>query len=335
MTTSAWVLESRPPLLEALEGELSGVSNAVPWRIWNRALGEPLREFLGRPGKEFRGELTKIFFRIGGKKDSPPANLPLVVEALHAGSLIVDDVEDESSERRGRPALHLIHGMPLAINAGNWLYFWASALLDEMEMPADTRARASYLTTRALLDCHYGQALDLSVSVSDLAQSEVAGVVRAATELKTGSLLGLAAGLGALVGGAHEDVVLASVRFGRELGTGLQMLDDLSGIASPRRKHKGHEDLAHDRPSWPWAWLAGALSAADYERLRARGQEVRDGGDPAPLAEDLRNLLMPHAKRRVHEHLDAAHGELAASVPACPALGTLRREIDRLEKSYV
>ena len=119
---------------------------------------------------------------------------------------------------------------------------------------------SSALMTRALLDCHYGQALDLSVRVSELAQGEVASVVRAATALKTGSLVGLAAGLGALVGGAADETVRASIRFGRDLGAGLQMLDDLSGVTSSRRAHKGHEDLVHDRPSWPWAWLASPQS---------------------------------------------------------------------------
>ncbi len=352
MTTAAHVLTSRSPMLDALERELDPEADwgsvlygdqepqgralhGVPRRIWNRALGQPLRDFLQRPGKEFRGELTEIFFRIGGRKDASPPNLPLVVEALHAGSLIIDDIEDESQERRGQPALHLIHGVPLALNAGNWLYFWASSLLDELALPAETRIFAQSLTTRALLDCHYGQALDLSVRVSELSQSEVPSVVHAATELKTGSLLGLAAGLGALVGGASRATVGASIRFGRDLGTALQMLDDLSGIVAVRRAHKGHEDLTHDRPSWPWAWLAESLDALSYERLRAQGRDVRAGGDATLLAGEIKSLLGPVAKRRIHEHVELAQNRLAAVLPAGAALAALRRELERLEKSYV
>lgn len=349
MTTSARVLELTSPILEALDRELEpdsrGPRHGVPPRIWSRALGAPLRDFLGRPGKEFRGELTKIFFRVGGRKDPPPTNLPLVVEALHAGSLVVDDIEDESMERRGLPTLHRVHGVPVALNAGNWMYFWASALLDEIDMPSDRRARAGTLMTRALLDCHYGQALDLSVRVSELAQGEVAGVVRTATALKTGSLVGFAAGLGALVGGASDEIVVASDRFGRDLGAALQMLDDLSGVASPRRAHKGLEDVVHDRPSWPWAWLASSLPPAEFEGLRGLGRDVADGtADPATLVVALRERLVPHARRRVHEHLEAAHSRLAVALPpgaggpggpGGATLSTLRREIERLEKSYV
>jgi len=345
MTTSAVILEAPSPLLEAFHRELHAegeiefstrASHAVPWRVWHRALGGPLGEFLARPGKEFRGELVRLFFRIGAGREAMPPNLPLVVEALHAGSLIVDDVEDDSTERRGRPALHRIHGVPTALNSGNWLYFWASALLDEIEMPEQRRATAHRLMTRSLIDCHYGQALDLAVRISELSRAEIPGVVRASTELKTGSLLALAAGLGALVGGASEDTVAAAIRFGRELGVGLQMLDDLGGLTSPRRAHKGHEDLVHDRPSWPWAWFAASLPGTAFEEVREQARDVADGADPASLAGKMRALLMPLAPRRVHEHLEAAHARLSTAIPtATSTLSTLRREMERLEKSYV
>lgn len=345
MTTSAVLLEPRSPLLEALHRELdpgatspysARGSHAVPWRIWHRALGRPLTEFLERPGKELRGELTRAFFRIAGSKDAVPPNLPLVVEALHAGSLIVDDIQDDATVRRGAPALHLNYGVPLALNSGNWLYFWAYSLLDEVDMGKTTRDRVHRLMTRCLLDCHYGQALDLSVKVSELSQDEIPGVVRASTELKTGSLLALAAGLGALLGGATEEGLEASLRFGRELGTGLQMLDDLGGITSRARAHKGEEDLVHDRPSWPWAWLAASLPAPAFEALRDEARLVSRGGDAAPLAGHMSDLLVPLAARRVHEHLEAAHGRLSAALPHSPAvLNALHREIERLEKSYV
>lgn len=38
-------------------------------------------------------------------------------------SLIVDDIEDDSDFRRGKPCLHKIYGEDIAINAGNSVYF--------------------------------------------------------------------------------------------------------------------------------------------------------------------------------------------------------------------
>jgi len=38
-------------------------------------------------------------------------------------SLIVDDIEDDSKFRREKPCVHLIHGIDISINAGNFIYF--------------------------------------------------------------------------------------------------------------------------------------------------------------------------------------------------------------------
>nr|ACI04497.1 CrtE [uncultured bacterium] len=351
MTTTARVLESPSPLVDALERELhpdpssgllGGALREVPWHVWHRALGAPLHEFLQRPGKEFRAELTRIFFALGGRKEPPPENLALIVEVLHAGSLIVDDIQDESEERRGGPALHQIHGVPLALNAGNWLYFWAYALLGEIDLPDEAAVRAHRLVTRALLDCHAGQGLDLSVRMSDVAQAAVPAVVRASTLLKTGSLLGLAAGLGALVGGATADAIAASARFGQDLGTGLQMLDDLSGLVSPRRAHKLRGP--RQRPTLLGVGLARGESGAGgvpgaprgSAARRAEARLVAAGGAPGQLMSQMRALLMPDARRIVHDHLESAFGRLTAAVPGPLSTTTaLRRELDRLEKSYV
>lgn len=342
--TTAIALDPQRPLLLALERELSGDprtpysprgAHALPERIWSRALGAPLRDFLERPGKEFRGEVTRIFFGLASRRGTLPVDLPLVVEVLHAGSLIVDDVEDASEERRGRPALHRLHGVPVALNAGNWLYFWAFELLAGLELPAETTAAAQRLMSRALLDCHYGQSLDLSVRVGELAQGEVPGVVRATTELKTGSLVALSAGLGALVGGAQEDLVLAAFRFGRELGSALQMLDDLSGVVSPRRAHKGLEDLRDDRPTWVWAWLAASEPPAGYARLRRMAASVTSGEDAARLVSEIRSRLQADGRRQVRSHLEAAFERIAPELPPGTGLSALRRELERLERSYV
>jgi geranylgeranyl pyrophosphate synthase len=344
MIRSALALEKQGLLIDRLDREFSAASLAelgegaakdIPWRLWRKALYEPLHEFLSRPGKEFRAELLHQCWHLGVRKDSPPPELALVVEALHAGSLIIDDIEDASVERRGRPALHHVTGIPTALNAGNWLYFWPFRLLEQIETTAEIRSQAHRLLTQVLLECHYGQALDLSVRLSDLEQSEVAGVVRTIAELKTGSLVGLAAGLGALVAEADPGVVRAAVRFGRELGTGLQMLDDLSGLVNADRHAKGREDVGHARPTWPWAWLSTVLDGPSFVWLQAMAREVEKGQSPEPLLRELSGRMAPQAKRRVRAFLEKAFARFAHAAPSGAQLGALRLELERLERSYV
>src|SRR3989442_14763646 len=45
----------------------------------------------------------------------------VAIELPHNAFLVHDDVEDESDERRGRPTLHALHGVPLAVNVGDAL----------------------------------------------------------------------------------------------------------------------------------------------------------------------------------------------------------------------
>ena len=44
-------------------------------------------------------------------------------EFVHNGSLMIDDVEDQSLKRRGEPCTYLKYGVDVAVNTGNFLYF--------------------------------------------------------------------------------------------------------------------------------------------------------------------------------------------------------------------
>jgi geranylgeranyl diphosphate synthase type 3 len=48
-----------------------------------------------------------------------------LVEMLHNASLLIDDIQDNSKLRRGVPVAHNIYGVPLTINAANYIYFLA------------------------------------------------------------------------------------------------------------------------------------------------------------------------------------------------------------------
>jgi len=343
MAQSTALIPDRPEILEALDREFSrrslaslgsGALGDVPFRALSAALYEPLAEFLRRPGKEFRGELVTFGFRLAGRTDAPPPELALAVEVLHAGSLVVDDIEDASTERRGAPALHRLFGVPAALNAGNWLYFWPFELLSRAGLPDGARLAAFDRFGKTLRECHYGQALDLSTKLPDLARAEVLPLVQAVTELKTGSLVAFAVALGAVASGAPDRIVRAAERLGRDLGSGLQMLDDLSGITSDPRRHKGREDLLNGTPTWPWAWLSAELGETEWEELVALERAVRGGESPEPLLDRLRSRLAPTGKARVREFLSEAVARLAADVPNRAVLSVLRRQIERLEKSH-
>ncbi len=306
-------------------GGVSSLDPAVPNAVWKRALAGPAGEFLARPGKALRTSIVRAGWLLGGgAADAFPEQLALVLELLHAGSLVIDDVEDDSDERRGAPALHRVHGVPLAINTGSWMYFWALAELADLELDPQALATA----VRALVRCHQGQALDLAVRVTELERAHLAAVVETTTRLKTGMLCKLAAELGAIAAGASPEQRTVIARFAEELGCGLQMLDDLGSITCADRRAKGREDLRAARPTWPWAWLA----EDDHARLRELPNATDCDCDA--LADALAAATEATGRARIRSTLDGALAALRAALGENPVIDALASELSRMEKSY-
>lgn len=321
--------------LAALLKDVSLAPPGVPARLWETALAGPVTEFLSRPGKQFRGRLVELAWALAGRSDDPPPSLPLLVELLHAGSLVVDDIEDGSIQRRGRAALHRVVGLPVALNVGNWLYFWPLTLLRELNLPTAVELELHRLMVEAVRRCHEGQALDLTARIGDLHPSEVRALVRLISEWKTGSLMALAAGLGAAAAGAPADLIVSVSTFGERVGVGLQMQNDLSELTGAAGPIKHPEDLIHGRVTWPWAWAVDRLSAWAFDALQVRGAKLSEGaGDAAAVARDLRDALGPDPRQPVREWLCSAFDDLLADVGAHPALSRMKAELFRLETRY-
>lgn len=321
--------------LTALVRSVRPAPAGVPQGLWDEALAGPVREFLARPGKRFRARLVELSWKACEGAGDPPAALPILVELLHAGSLIVDDIEDDSVQRRGQAALHRLIGLPLALNTGNWLYFWPLSLIRTLGLPPVVELMLHRRSADAIRRCHEGQALDLAARVGDLHPSDIRTVALAISEQKTGSLMSLAAAAGAIVAGADDTAVEALASFGERLGVGLQMQNDLSELTGAAGPLKHPEDLLHGRVTWPWAWAAQRLSAVRFDALQARGARLAAGsGDAAALARDLLAALGDDPAGPVKEWLAGAMADLAREAPVGAALGEIRAELHRLETRY-
>lgn len=312
-----------------------GVAQLGP-EIWDPSLRTPVSDLVQRPGKEFRAGLMRICYLLAGGQGQCPERLSRIVEVLHAGSLVIDDIQDESTTRRGAPALHRKYGLPIALNAGNWMYFLALSLVGQLGLGSEAQLSVHKTINATLLRCHHGQGLDLTSLIGDLSRPQIYGVVQATSELKTGALMALAAELGGVAADASEEVLCTLGTFGRDVGVILQMLDDLGGLLSEKRCHKGHEDLLLGRATWPWAWLCRDLDALRFEELRDQSARVvRRDLHPELLARALRSELRGSGRVRVRRHIHQAFARLSAVVGSVPGLEDLRSEIRRMEESYV
>lgn len=337
---SRWweALDQRLPAQLTVKDGPSRLSDAH----WDRALLAPVRDILSRPGKAFRARLVELAHGlVAPERPVPPAALALV-ETLHAGSLVVDDVEDGSIERRGAPSLHLIYGMPRALNAGCWMYFAAIDQAEALGLDAGATLALYRRCNQTLLDCHRGQALDLGLRVGEVAQAEVLPAVLETSLLKTAALTALACWVGGLAAGAGPVALRALEDFGRALGLALQQLDDLGNLTSSRDPGKRHEDLRNGRLTWPWAWAAETLEPLAYARLELAARALRSGdaagapgsGQAAEVAARLADLAGPHRRRYIATQVQRALAALEQHFPDRDRIAGLAAEITRLEQSY-
>jgi len=314
----------------------------LPRELWSHALGDIAQDILMRPGRRFRARLAELAFRLGDGRGEPPRALGAILEIIHAGSLVIDDIEDGSRTRRGEPAVHVRYGVPLALNAGNWMYFCALGLVPTLEPALPLLRERLYATVvDTMARCHLGQALDLGTDVSRLPRNVVYRTVATSTSLKTGALMELAARLGAIAAGAPLDREEALARFGRRLGLGLQMLDDFGNLTARAEagSHKALEDLRNGTPTWPWAFAARALDDAAFTELQDAARALREGGgaDDArarSIAAALRMAVGREGRAQSERYLRAALTDLSATVGHRPELAAVAAEIKRIEAAY-
>lgn len=299
--------------------------------LLNTTLYESAREFLSRPSKQLRARLIDASYLLAGGNGRLPQAAVDMIELLHSGSLIVDDIQDGADVRRGGSSLHNLIGMPRALNTGNWLYFVALTRLDALALD-DERARVlGRATHRCLVDCHEGQSLDLALKMIDANHADLPRVVELVTRLKTGAPMGLAARLGATLAGASSRSIETLVKFGHNVGLALQMLDDLGSFVAPERHHKGLEDLRNQRVSWVWAWASEKLSARDFKRLI---EAISEEASLPQLRARLADIVEPVGRARVKSHLETTERELRAHFSGSITLDLVHDELTRLERSY-
>ncbi|KAI2642335.1 isoprenoid synthase domain-containing protein [Xylaria nigripes] len=117
----------------------------------------PYDYIASEPGKEFRTVLLNAF---NAWLEVPQESLDMimkVVRMLHTASLLIDDIQDNSVLRRGRPVAHSIFGVAQTINAGNYVYFLALSELQNLSDPM----KAMEIYTTEMLYLHRGQGMDL------------------------------------------------------------------------------------------------------------------------------------------------------------------------------
>jgi geranylgeranyl diphosphate synthase type II len=151
---------------------------------------------------------------------------------MHNALLVHDDIEDASDERRGTPTLHALHGIPLALNAGDAMGLLSlRPLKDNMHrLGLATGLRIFEETERMAWETTEGQALELGwqrENRTDVSDEDYLRMVLQKT-CWLGTIHPLR--VGCLIGARGRLPLDPLIRLGFFFGAAFQIQDDLLNL---------------------------------------------------------------------------------------------------------
>ncbi|KAI6785535.1 Geranylgeranyl pyrophosphate synthase-like protein [Emericellopsis cladophorae] len=231
---------------EALKSLLNDIDPRIEGR-WTTHKEETIRgpyDYISSaPGKKFRTQLIcglKLWHRVPVESLE---TITSVVRMLHNASLLIDDIQDNFTLRRGRPVAHSIYGVAQTINSANFVYFLALEELQKLRNPKE----AVEIFTQEMLALHRGQGMDLFWRDSLTCPTEADYLEMVSN--KTGGLFRLAVRLMQ----SESDMGVDCMPLINVMGLIFQIADDYKNLADDNyTQSKGYcEDLTEGKFSFP------------------------------------------------------------------------------------
>jgi geranylgeranyl pyrophosphate synthase len=209
----------------------------------NKAIAEPVWEFLDRGGKRWRPSLFLLVIEALGKNQKDFLDFAIIPELIHNGTLIVDDIEDDSKVRREKSCSHILYGLDIAINAGNAMYYLPLLTLikNRDKLPANKLQKIYEIYVLEMINLSFGQAMDIAwhrgLADADKIKEEQYLQMCA---YKTGTLARMAAKMAAVFANADDNLTEKLGKFAETLGVAFQIQDDILDLVGEEfAKKKG------------------------------------------------------------------------------------------------
>lgn len=221
---------------ERMDAHCAAVEQALP--TWLPAAGErwdtvtrAMHYACEGGGKRLRPVLLLESCRLCGGDVQAALPFACALEMIHSYSLVHDDLPcmDNSPMRRGKPSVHAAFGEDMALLAGDALLNRAFEVMLDPANPATAGAAAFAIARAAGIGGMVGgQVIDLESEGKsiDLATLE------ALQDGKTAALLQAACEAGALAANASPAQVDALKTYGRLIGQGFQIIDDILDVTA-------------------------------------------------------------------------------------------------------
>ena len=265
-------------------------------------------------GKRTRGMLTVLGYEMhGGENRSMISEAAGAIEGLHAYLLVVDDVADNSSTRRGKPTAHMLlqefleaqhakgdiqkTAADMAISTAFAAAHKAETLFAELDAPDADKLRVVSMVNTHLARTCLGQVLDMaSPSGAPMSEKDIIGVAASKTAFYS---FDMPLNTGAILAGASLASQKQLSKYSLHTGLAFQMQDDIMGVFGDERKtgKPAKSDIIEGKQTLLFACaLEGATSDQANILRQAHGNPNLTDEDFA-RCKDL--LIQTEARKRV------------------------------------
>ncbi len=283
---------------DQIQAEVDGAFDAfLPVPQDTRArLVEAMRYAAIGGGKRVRPLLVCATAQLFGVTRQAAVNAGCAVEAIHAYSLIHDDLPcmDDDDLRHGKPTLHKQFDEATAVLAGDCLHALAFDILTMPDTSNDPFVRAELVAALAKASGHEGMAggqmMDI---VSDEQNYDLRQVTRL-QQLKTGALLAASVEMGAILGRIPPEGRTHLRAYARDIGLAFQIADDLLDVEGD--EEKAGKALRKDEGQGKQTFVT--LMGRDAARAQAEmlveqaGQHLASHGSDAALLVELARFVV-------------------------------------------
>jgi len=219
----------------------------------NKAIADPIWDMLDRGGKRWRPALFLLICEALGKEQDFCLDFAIIPEVVHNGTLVIDDIEDSSEVRRGKPCTYKIFGIDIAVNAGNAMYYLPLVPLMEQKdrIPAEQLRDVYEIYVQEMINLSIGQGMDIAwhrglANADEIDEKDYLQMCA----YKTGTLARMSAKIASTLSGADGQLVVKLGTFAENIGVAFQMQDDildLTGTEFAKKKGGLGQDITEGK----------------------------------------------------------------------------------------
>jgi octaprenyl-diphosphate synthase len=274
-------------IVESLESDVALVSQVSQYIVMSG-------------GKRLRPLIVLLAARALGYDGVHHIRAATIIEFIHTATLLHDDVVDSSERRRGKDSANTVFGNQASVLVGDFLYSRAFQMMVEIGDMRVMRILADATNTIAA-----GEVMQLmNVHDPDTSEEDYRSVIYR----KTARLFEAGAQIASVLVGRDAAIEQAMVRYGQNLGTAFQLVDDaLDFNASPEELGKNlGDDLAEGKATLPLIYAMRTGSESERTLIR---EAILNGGlqQLDRIQEIIRSTgALEYTEKRAHEAADVA-----------------------------